>query len=323
VLTTLLICLHPYSLLGRHLAGATGLVAFVTTLFAFGTPLAHASELDQFQNARAAYESLNYDLAVDLFSGLLAEAAPNDRRPLVIESRKYLAASYLFMGRIADADRELRVLLTVEPDYVLDPLGFPAEVQRAFARVKAEMDERRADEAARRSAEEAASRSARERAQSAERERLERLIELARTERFVTERSRWVAMIPFGVGQYQNGHEGLGLLLAVTEGVLLAGSITAYAFHAELRGQTPAPGRYDDARLAEGLSRYINQISLGLFAIVAITGVVDAQLRFRENRVVELRRPLPPDLEDLDRSPRIKLGPGPTPFGLSIGAEFY
>jgi len=287
-----------------------------------GVPVAQASELDQFQNARAAYDSLNYELAVDLFSGLLAEAAPNDRRPLVIESRKYLAASFLFVGRTADADRELRVLLTVEPDYVIDPLGFPAEVQRAFARVKAEMDERRAEDTSRRAAEEVASRHARERAKAAESERLERLIELARTERFVTERSRWVAMIPFGVGQYQNGHDGLGLVLAVTEGVLLAGSITAYAFHQNLRDQEPGPGRFDDARLAEAASRYINQISLGLFAVVAVTGVIDAQLRFRENRVVELRRPLPPDLENLDKSPRISLAPGPTPLGLSLSATF-
>lgn len=301
---------------------AARLPALVTALVLMSAPVAQASELDQFQNARAAYDSLNYELAVDLFSGLLAEASVNDRRPLVIESRKYLAASYLFVGRTADADRELRLLLTVEPDYVIDPLAFPAEVQRAFARVKADMDERRAADAARRAAEEAASRHARERAESVERERLERLIELARTERFVTERSRLLALIPFGVGQYQNGHDGLGLVLAVTEGVLLAGSITAFAFHENLRDQVPADDKYDDARLAEAASRYINQIGFGLFAVVAITGIVDAQLRFRESRVVELRRPLPPDLENIDKSPRISLGPGPTPLSLSLNATF-
>lgn len=300
----------------RSLVVAAGLCAAIV-------PVAHASELDQFQNARAAYESLNYDLAVDLFSALLADATPSDRRPLVIESRKYLAASFLFVGQPADADRELRILLTAEPDYVLDPLGFPADMQRAFARVKAELDEKRAEDAARRAAEEAASRHARERAQAAERERLERLIELARTERYVTDRSRWVAMVPFGVGQYQNGHDGLGLLLAVTEGVLLAGSITAYAFHQNLRDQIPADDRYDDARLAEAASRYINQIGFGMFAIVAITGIIDAQLRFRENRVVEVRRPLPPDLESLESSPpTLSIVPGPTPLSVALDLSF-
>lgn len=291
-------------------------------LIALAAPVAQASELDQFQNARAAYDSLNYELAADLFAGLLAEAATTDRRPLVIESRKYLAASYLFMGRTADADRELRQLLEVEPDYVLDPLEFPAEVQRAFARVKAELDERRAKDAVRRAEEEAASRHARERAQLADRERLERLLDLARTERTVESRSRWIAMIPFGVGQYQNGHDGLGLLLAVTEGVLLAGSITAYAFHENLRGQEPAEDRFDDARLAEAASRYINQISFGLFAVVAITGIVDAQLRFRPTRVTEVKKELPPELEHIETTPRISLTGGPTPLSLSINASF-
>ena len=302
----------------RPLASAVVLLAATAVL----PPAAQASDLDQFQNARAAYDSLNYELAADLFTGLLAEASANDRRPLIIESRKYLAASFLFLGRTVDADRELRLLLEVEPDYVLDPLEFPAEVQRAFARVKADLNERRAQDAARRSAEEVASRNARERAQAVERERLERLIELARTERTVQNRSRLVAMLPFGVGQYQNGHDGLGLLLAVTEGVLLAGSITAYAFHQNLRDQVPADDRYDDARLAEAASRYINQISFGLFAVVAITGIVDAQLRFRPTRVVELRRPLPTDLEDLESKPRVSLGAGPTPFSLSLNATF-
>lgn len=297
-------------------------VAAAVALVAVAAPTAQASELDQFQNARAAYDSLNYELAADLFTGLLAEASANDRRPLVIESRKYLAASFLFIGRTVDADRELRVLLEVEPDYVIDPLEFPAEVQRAFARVKTELNERRAEDAARRSAEEAASRHARERAQLAERERLQRLVDLARTERTVEERSRLLGMIPFGVGQYQNGHDGLGLLLAVTEGVLLAGSITAYAFHENLRDQIPADDRYDDARLAEAASRYINQISFGLFAVVAITGIVDAQLRFRPTRVIEARRPLPSDLEDLEATPRVSLGAGPTPLSLSLNATF-
>jgi hypothetical protein len=195
-------------------------------------------------------------------------------------------------------------------------------MQRAFARVKADLDQRRTEDAKRRAAEEIASRHARERAQAAERERLQRLIDLAGTERTVEQRSRVLAMVPFGVGQYQNGHDGLGLLLAVTEGVLLAGSITAFVFHENLRNQEPAPGRFDDARLAEAASRYINQISFGLFAVVAITGVIDAQLRFQPTRVIEVRRPLPSDLENLDKSPRVSLGLGPTPLSLSLTTKF-
>lgn len=303
---------------GGTLNLAAALLALALCFFTSG---ARASELDQFQNARAAYESLNYELAVDLFSNLLSDASPTDRRPLVIESRKYLAASYMFVGRPADGERELRALLEVEPDYVLDPLSFPAEVQRSFARIKAELAEERADRAVREAREMAEKRQAEERAKAVESARLARLIELARTERRITERSRIIAMIPFGVGQFQNGHDGLGLLLAVTEGVLLAGSITAYAFHEHLRGQEPAENRLDDARLAEGAFRYINLISFGMFTVVAITGVVDAQLRFRENVSVEVRRPLPPDLEPLDKAkPTVSLGV--SPLGLNLAGSF-
>ena len=35
-----------------------------------------------------------------------------------------------------------------------------------------------------------------------------------------------------------------------------------------------------------------------------------------------LRRPLPPDLENIDKSPRLSIGPGPTPLGFSLNAKF-
>lgn len=323
VAPTLLAVFLQLSVQAGGAISARGLSALFVALAldAASASTAHASELDQFQNARAAYDSLNYELSVDLFVGLLAEASPGDTRPLVIESRKYLAASYLFIGRVADAERELRLLLEVEPDYVLDPLGFPAEVQRLFTRIKSELAEKRANDAARKERLEAERRLAHERATAVQRERLARLIELARTERTIERRSRWIALIPFGAGQYQNGNPELGLVLAITEGLLLASSITAFAFHENLRGQIPADNRRDDARLAEAAFRYANQISFGLFAAVAVTGIVDAQVRFKGTRTLELQRPLPRDLQDLD-PPKSVTPAAASPFGLRISGTF-
>jgi tetratricopeptide (TPR) repeat protein len=270
---------------------------------------ASATDFDQFQNARAAYESLNYELAADLFRGLLADAAPGDRRPLIIESRKYLAASYLFLGREAEAVTEFRALLEVEPEYVLDPLGFPQEVQRVFVQAKIAFAEQRRVEAERAEREAQAARRDAERARTMQRERLTRLIELARIERTTEVHSRAAGLIPFGVGQFQNGHDDLGLALAISEGALLVASLTAYALHENLRGQDPAADQREDARLAEGAFRYTNYITLGLFAALAITGVIDAQVRFRETRVIERRRELPPELERIGQ--RAQTAPAP------------
>lgn len=266
-----------------------------------------ANDFDQFQNARVAYESANYELAADLFRGLLRDAIPGDSRPLVIESRKYLAATLLFLGKARESEQQLELLLQAEPDYVLDPLAFPSEFGKTFAAVRQRMERARQLEAERRARSEAEQRSRLERNDKRRRERMQRLYELAATERVEQVRSRWIALLPFGIGQFQNDHDNLGLVLAVTQGTLLSAGIVSYAVHESLRDEHPTdPMLIDDAELAEGASRYVNQISLGLFAVVAVSGIIDAQVRFQQSRSFDRPRRLPPDLKGLELS----VGPG-------------
>jgi len=275
---------------------------------------ARANDFDQFQNARVAYESLNYALAADLFQGLLSTAAVSDRRPVIIESRKYLAAAYLFLNRKPEAEAQLELLLRAAPDYVLDPLAFPDEVARTFAAVKARLERQRMQDEQTRERETATKRGQQELEVRQQRDRLQRLIELASTRRVEEVSSRWIALVPFGVGQFQNDHNGLGLVLAVSEGALLAISITSYFLHESLRGQVPTAADRDNARLAEATFRYTNQLSIGLFAVVAVTGIIDAEVRFVPSRSYDERRPLPPDLL------KVQLAAGPT--GVSVSGRW-
>ena len=279
---------------------------------------ARANDLDQFQNARAAYESQNYGLAADLFRGLLAESPPNDRRPLALESRKYLAAAVLFLGNKEEAEAQFKQLLYLEPDYVLDPLAFPDEVGRVFAEVKARVEvdrARRELEQARAQAQQSEQSAQQGLAKRQQAENLARLIALAGTERIEEKHSRAIAMVPFGVGQFQNDHDGLGLVLAVSESTLLTVSIVSFFLHENLRGQNPGTGTLrDQARLAETVFRYTNQISLGLFGVLAVTGIIDAQVRFKPGDRYERPRALPPELMNFE----LGVGPG----GLSVSGKF-
>jgi tetratricopeptide (TPR) repeat protein len=276
---------------------------------------AFANDLDQFQNARAAYDSQNYELAADLFRNLLAESAPDDRRPLALESRKYLAAAVLFMGRKHEAEAQFEQLLRVEPDYVLDPLAFPDEVALVFNEVKSRLSIERARTEEERLRAQAAQSQQKDQLIKQRRENLDRLIELASTERVEVSRSRWIAMMPFGIGQFQNDHDGLGLVLAVSEGALLGIAITTFFLHEHLRGQHPdTPQLLENARTAETVYRYTNEISIALFGVVAVTGIIDAQLRFKPSSYHERQRMLPPDLTRFDLS----VGPG----GMSLTGSF-
>lgn len=282
------------------------LIACALTAFA---GLARANDFDQFQNARVAYESQNYELAADLFQGLLSDAGGGSS-PLVVESRKYLAATYLFLGRPADAEAQLERLLSAEPDYVLDPLAFPADFAKLFATVKQRLEQSRKLETAERTRREAEESARKQLTERRERERLQRLIELAGTQRVEQLRSRWIAMLPFGIGQFQNDNDGLGLVLAVAQGSLLAIGVTSFALHESLRDDNVPDDKLNEAQLAEASFRYVNQISLGLFAAVAVTGIIDAQVRFTPSHSFDRPRPLPPDLRQLN------LSVGPTGFTL-------
>lgn len=279
-------------------------------LVAVSPRVALANDFDQFQSARAAYESLNYERAAQLFRALLAEATPGDRRPLVLESRKYLAATYMFLRRHPDAVAQFELLLNADHEYVLDPLAFPNEVVAKFNEVKARVTTERAAVEQQRAARETEERTRSEQADRQQREAFEKLVKLAGTETVQQLNSRWVAMVPFGAGQFQNGDNGLGVALAVSEGLLAATTLVTFLLHESLRDE-PAPAVPADARLAEGAFRYTNQISFGLLLAIAATGIIDAQVRFKPATLYERPRQLPPDVLQL------RVSAGPQNFGIS------
>ena len=269
---------------------------------------ARANDFEDFEAARRAYESQDYAKSAELFQALGGGDTPAlANRSLLMESKKYLAASYLFLGKLQLAEAEFDRLLRLDPQYILDPLGFPEEVQRLFTRVRTRVDsERRVAEEERRREAERQSRSQQQR-EVTERQRWAKLTQLAETEHVREVRTRWVALMPFGIGQVQNGHASLAAVLAVSEGSLLLISFVSWVVHDNLRGQMPDESERDEFSVTERVSRYTNQISLGLFGALALTGIIDAQLRFQGDQESIRKRPLPSDLK---QGPEVSLGAG-------------
>jgi hypothetical protein len=270
---------------------------------------ARADDLADFEAARSLYEGQSYARAVDAFRLLVGSDAPRLTDPLlVLESRKYLAASLLFMGAEAEARTQFRLLLRQEPKYALDPLAFPTDVYAQFEQVKRELrDEleaqKKAEEAARRAAEELKQRLQEERTRNLQRLRL-----LASTEELHDKNSRWIATVPFGVGQFQNGDKGLGVALAMSESLAAATSVVSYVVHQRLSDATPGPSSLDEARRVESTWRTANIVSFSVFAALALIGIIDAHVRFVPERVTRRARPLPPDLERWMRDQNLSRG---------------
>jgi hypothetical protein len=258
---------------------------------------ARADDLSDFEAARARYDRHDYARAVEAFRALVGSDPPRiSNALLVLESRKYYAASLLFRGASDEARVQFRMLLQQEPDYALDPLAFPTEVVALFDDVKAAL---RGDLERKREAERKRQREEEEQARSSERLRLRnlaRLRSLAETQQTRIENSRWLATIPFGIGQFQNGHRALGVALAMGETLAAATSVVSYL---GVQGIDPTPSKTDEQRQEQNrqIWRTINIASFSTFAALAVIGIVDAHVRFVPARVTATPRPLPLDLD--------------------------
>ena len=272
----------------------TGLAA--VWVAAFALPAA-ADELSDFEAARRSYDRQSYAKAARGLESLVGGAVPRARNTVVrLEARKYLGATYLFLGRDSEAREQFRLLLEEDPDYDIDPVAFPEAVVRTFQEVSEEFNAERA----RRDALDAA-RQQRQRADELEQlleeqERIQALEALAATETVERVNSRWIAALPFGIGQFQNQDRQLGIMFAVIESAFLAASIATFIGHNSLRDENPAPDELERARRVERALRIGNWVSVGAFLSFAIAGVIEAEVRFKPVIRTTRKRELPEEL---------------------------
>ncbi len=265
----------------------------------WGMPLAvQGDALSDFEAGRQAYENQEYAKAIALFKGILDDDEAIALNPLVaLETRKYFAASYLFLQKPEQARAQFEALLKQDPEYDIDPLSFPKEVVQLFSQVREATRAERAQALESKRKNEEHARRQRELQKLREKQRLLQLQEMAATEVVIERNSRWLAAIPFGVGQFQNGHDGLGIFFAVSEASLVVLGATSFFLHASLRNENPADSNRDEARRAERAFRYTNWVSVAALVTVMSIGVVDAQLRFVPFKRTRRRRNLPAALQ--------------------------
>lgn len=309
--------------MGTRAARLPALVALVATWLS-AAPVVHAGELEDFQAARNAYEVHDYPLAITRFEELVAGT---DHRltsdALMLESRKYLGAAYVLVGRREAAASQFELLLEADDAYDLEPDDFPIEVLEVWAAARERFleERRRADEARL-----AADRRAHELSV------IRDLVAFAeRDVEIEIENSRWIAALPFGVGQFQNGDDGLGAFFLVAEGLTvasLAGTLAGYLYVLDLAQRAPPTSvfvREEAPGLLTGLS-IGNWTSIAAFGVLAIAGIVEAELTFHPTHVVRHRRVVPAELlegvEGLDETPDDAPADDATSPGVGLSFSF-
>jgi hypothetical protein len=282
----------------RAVAAATWLIV-ASCLASAGSDEARADAFSDLEKAHNAYVAHKYDDAESRLRALLDPRTGTLKDPdTVADARMYLGASLLAQGKKADAATVFEQLLRDKPDYQPDPLRVTLQATDALidarSRLRDELSASMAEKV--RQAQEEKARLESEKQKAAL--RLAMLEKLA-SEETVTERhSRWLALLPFGVGQFQNGQTGLGIGFLVVESLAVIGNVVSQvillynenqARNAVNTGNPTASGYH-----ARAWDAYVaGDLFAAGFAAAAIAGIVHAQLTFVPERVEVRQRPLP------------------------------
>ena len=294
------------------------------------TPLSDEAALGK---AVALYDSGQYRSCAEALTRLLGS---NKSRRLASASsietaHVYLGACLIGAGQATKAEEVFREAIRQNPQMKApDSLVFPEAVVERFLRVREGMlaEIRRAEKQRMKQAEARVRNDERQR--QLEREHQLELMKLASTEVVIERRSRWIAALPFGVGQFQNGNRGLGWTLLGAQSLLIATLIGAIYADAWYDSKSNDPGvdsgqlrqRREDARLVQAIAGY------GWLG-VATAGIVEAEIAFVPEIRTQRHRELPRELREPTPASttgqlKVKLAPSLSPrlLGLDLTATF-
>jgi hypothetical protein len=267
-------------------------------------PAASASSpAAQFGRGSIAFQRGEYGRAIELIRPLLYPELKLSSEGEMVQAHRMLGVAHLFMHQNGLAAEEFRKLLQLRPDFRMDALIDPPMVVDFFNGVLGEQEAEIAELDNKRR--EAEARAQKRQANGAP------CPDPVVVERRTVRNSRAVSLLPFGAGQFQNGHTRKGWSFFAAETALGAISLGALATNFGLYGVRPTlkceqasdpatatgsegcpPGwKPGPDRSRSELLLKVQLISGTLFFATAIWGVTDAILNFEPEVVVTT--PLP------------------------------
>jgi hypothetical protein len=261
---------------------------------------ARADEAAELEKGRASYEGERFDEGATRFRELLDPARPDALKdPANIErARAYYVACLVALGRQVEAEKQVELMLRANLFYMPDPVVYPAKVIGMFADMRARLKDEIEKAEQKKREQEKAERQRQDKAQKERNRYIADLQRLAGEEKRVVRHSRWLALVPLGAGQLQNGQDGLGYALLVTEVLAGGTSIVSAVVHQSLVNDGVAAGTQLDPVLTDprlDTAYHVNLYSTIAFAVLAVGGIVHAQLTFVPETIETRKRDVPRD----------------------------
>ncbi len=253
-----------------------------------------ADEKSDFEKARIAYVKKDYVEAGARFKAMLDPTTGTLKTKELIWEAEFCFGAVQFAQGTKDGAHKLweKVIRDTDGQYQPDPLTYPTEVLNDYIDERDKMK----DEIIRQQQSQQAIEAARRKKEAEERAKLEarvqELEQLASEETVIVQNSRETAILPFGVGQFQNGQKGLGWLFLLTEGVGVAATCALFFPYRYNVDQSVAafngPGSPlyrktlsdDYAAVAQDI-RTADFIILGAVGAIAIAGIIQAEIAFK------------------------------------------
>ena len=275
-----------------------------------GTGVCCADDAQELELAKNRFNAGQYEEAHQQFSRLLEPSLPPcEKGPtgacrltdadLIERTRVLDAASLIALKHPELADAQIEKVLRQNPAYAPSPALFPQEVVDRFTEVRGRLREE-LERLAEQQAHEALKRRLTD---QQEREAQEKWIadlqRLASQEKRIERNSRWISMIPFGVGQYQNGDTRLGGLFTASEILLGATSVVSAVVVQNYYAGFDVTRSCDELCTSDlnrniRAAKIVNQISFSALLGVALAGIIQAQFAFVPEKVTTRPRAVPP-----------------------------
>ncbi len=270
----------------------------------FWAASAWADERSDFEKARVAYLKKDYVEASARFEAMLDPKSGTVKTPDLINEALFCWGAVKFAQTDITGAHGLweRVVRDSNGQYSPDPLTYPAAVLNDFITFKSTLNNAIIQQQQQQAAQLAAQREKERKERLRLEARVKELEKLTAVETVEVKGSRLVALLPFGIGQFQNGKNLLGSIFLGTE---VAAVLTTFAlfvpyrinidqYNAVLNDPTPmTPNQRQSqanqyALVAQDI-RTADFITLGFLGALIASGIIEAQIDFRPS--YEYERP--------------------------------
>jgi hypothetical protein len=258
---------------------------------------AFAQGQSDFEKARIAYLKKDYVEADARFAAMLDPKTGTVKTPALVNEAEFAwGATKYAQGDVTGAHKHWeRVIRDTMGTYSPDVLTYPANVINDFLserdHVNSVLLQEQKQEAERAAAERKRAAEERARLQA----RVKELEKLTTEETVVVHASRLVALLPFGIGQFQNRKNGLGWFFLLTESAAVLTTVVLLfpyrwnvdQWNAVLSDPTSGMTRHDRAALADQYAavaqniRTADFITLGALGALAVAGIIEAEVAFK------------------------------------------